>query len=312
MKNDRRDAQTLARLYWAGELTAIYVPDPEDEAIRDLVRARFSAIKDQRVARQRLKGFLLRLDFRYTAKSSWTPAHLNYLARLKMPSTAQQLVFEEYKQAVTIATERVQRLSAALPTHLQSWKWKAVVQALMSLRGVDVLHAMTLIAELGDLSRFENPTQLMSFLGLTPSEDSTGPRRRQGSITKSGNEAARRALVEAAHQYRCAPRISPPLQKRQHGQSQAVRAIAWKAQVRLCGRFRTLQSHRKKSQVIVTAIARELSGFVWAIACTALGKAPPERVQVCAPSIPSKTRSQLKIKTYVLKPHLKLPARPAK
>lgn len=277
IKNDRRDALTLARGYRAGELTAIHVPDPEDEAVRDLVRARFATVKDQRVARQRLKGFLLRLNFRYPGQTSWTPAHLNYLARLKMPTPAQQLVFEEYKQAVTVATERLDRLTQALPKHLATWKWKPVVQALMCLRGFHVIHAMTVIAELGDLSRFENPTQLMGFLGLTPSEDSSGPRRRQGSITKSGNEAARRALVEAAHQYRQPPRLTPTLQKRQHGQSQAVRAIAWKAQQRLSDRYHTLQAHHKKPPVVVTAVARELAGFVWAIVCTAVGKAPPAR-----------------------------------
>lgn len=332
IKTDRRDALTLARNYRAGELTAIHVPDPADEAIRDLVRARFASVKDQRVARQRLKGFLLRLDFRYEGKTSWTPAHLNYLARLKMPSPAQQLVFEEYKQAVTVASERLQRLTEALPQYLETWTWKPVVLALLCLRGVDVIHGMTLVAELGDLSRFENPTQLMGFLGLTPSEDSTGPRRRQGSITKSGNEAARRALIEAAHQYRQAPRLSPTLQKRQHGQSQAVRAIAWKAQVRLCERFRTLQSHRKKSQVVVTAVARELSGFVWAIVCTALGCAPTLRAPAPAPGAssrrpapspkpgqtpirketPTAVKPKPKPKTYVLKPHLKFPARSAK
>jgi transposase len=312
VKNDRRDADHLARLYRAGELTSIHVPAPEDEAIRDLVRARFAAVKDQRVARQRLKGFLLRLDFRYQGKSSWTPAHLNYLGTLKMPSAAQQLVFEECKQLITLATERLQRFTVALPIHLETWKWKPVVQALMCLRGVDVIHAMTLMAELGDLSRFENPTQLMGFLGLTPSEDSTGPRRRQGNITKSGNEAARRALIEAAHQYRQPPRLSPPLQKRQHGQSPAVRAIAWKAQLRLCARFRTLQSHRKMPQVIVTAVARELSGFVWAIVCTAMGKAPKPQAQASA--VPSQPNAEGKTKSrvYVLKPAVKFQARSAK
>jgi transposase len=314
VKNDRRDAQTLARLYRAGELTSIHIPDPEDEAIRDLVRARFAAVKDQRVARQRLKGLLLRLDFRYTGTSSWTPAHLNYLADLKMPSPAQQLVFEEDKQIITLASERLQRFTTALPLHLADWKWKPVVQALMCLRGVDVIHAMTLIAELGDLSRFDNPTQLMGFLGLTPSEDSTGQRRRQGSITKAGNEAARRALVEAAHQYRQPARLSPTLQQRQHGQPQAVRAIAWKAQLRLCTRFRTLQSHRKISQVIVTAVARELSGFVWAIACAAMGKAPKPQAAVALATASSQSKSEKKPKSkvYVLKPQLKLPKRSAR
>jgi len=298
LKTDRRDAQGLARAFRAGDLTAIYVPTPEDEAIRDLVRARDAAIRDQRRARARLKGFLLRLDFRYSGKTSWTQAHQNYLAMLTMPTPVQQLVFEEYKQAVTSATELVQRLTAALPKYLEGWKWKPVVQALMCLRGFSVIHAMVLVAEIGDFTRFDKPTSLMGYLGLVPSEDTSGPRRRQGGITKSGNEPARRALVEAAHNYRLTPRIGYKLQQRQHGQSQAVRAIAWKAQLRLCTRHKTLRARLKKPQIVVTALARELVGFVWAIACTAMGK-PPSMRQAAAPSTPTKSR------TYILKHNMK-------
>jgi transposase len=154
LKTDKRDAQDLARNFRSGDLSGIYVPTPEEEAIRDLVRARDAAIRDQRRVRSRLKGFLLRLDFRYTGKTSWTQAHENYLAMLTMPSPAQQLVFEEYKQTITEATERVERLTAALPQHLDGWKWKPVVQALMCMRGIDVLHGMVLVAEVGDFSRF--------------------------------------------------------------------------------------------------------------------------------------------------------------
>jgi len=287
VKTNRRDAKMLARLFRAGELTSVHVPDEEDEAIRDLERARFSAVKDQRRARQRLKGLLLRQGLPYEGKTSWGPAHLNYLARLKMPNVAQQIAFEEYKTAITVAGERLERLSKALEAQLDGWKWKPVVLALMTLRGIQTINAMTLLAELGDLSRFTNPHQLMSYLGLVSSEDSTGDKRRQGGITKAGNEAGRRALIEA------------------------VRAIAWKAQQRLHGRYHHLKAKGKKTQVVVTAIARELAGFVWAIACTAVGKAPAPRVpKPEAPAHPQKNsenKSRQK-KTYQLNPAIKYSA----
>ena len=311
VKTNRRDAKMLARLFRAGELTSVHVPDEEDEAIRDLERARFSAVKDQRRARQRLKGLLLRQGLPYEGKTSWGPAHLNYLARLKMPNVAQQIAFEEYKTAITVAGERLERLSKALEAQLDGWKWKPVVLALMTLRGIQTINAMTLLAELGDLSRFTNPHQLMSYLGLVSSEDSTGDKRRQGGITKAGNEAGRRALIEAAQHYRLPARLTPSIQARQHGQSQAVRAIAWKAQQRLHGRYHHLKAKGKKTQVVVTAIARELAGFVWAIACTAVGKAPAPRVpKPEAPAHPQKNsenKSRQK-KTYQLNPAIKYSA----
>jgi len=307
VKTNRRDAKMLARLFRVGELTSVHVPDEEDEAIRDLERARFSAVKDQRRARQRLKGLLLRQGFPYEGKTSWGPAHLNYLARLKMPNVAQQIAFEEYKAAITVAGERLERLSKALEAQLDGWKWKPVVLALMTLRGIQTINAMTLLAELGDLSRFTNPHQLMSYLGLVSSEDSTGDKRRQGGITKAGNEAGRRALIEAAQHYRLPARLTPSIQARQHGQSQAVRAIAWKAQQRLHGRYHHLKAKGKKTQVVVTAIARELAGFVWAIACTALGKAPAPRAPKPEAPVPSANKSRQK-KTYQLKPAMKYSA----
>jgi transposase len=307
VKTNRRDAKMLARLFRAGELTSVHVPDEEDEAVRDLERARFSAVKDQRRARQRLKGLLLRQGLPYEGKTSWGPAHLNYLARLKMPNVAQQIAFEEYKSAITVAGERLERLSKALEAQLDGWKWKPVVLALMTLRGIQTINAMTLLAELGDLSRFTNPQQLMSYLGRVSSEDSTGDKRRQGGITKAGNEAGRRALIEAAQHYRLPARLTPSIQARQHGQSQAVRAIAWKAQQRLHGRYHHLKAKGKKTQVVVTAIARELAGFVWAIACTALGKAPTPRASKPEAPALSANKSRQK-KTYQLKPAVKYSA----
>jgi transposase len=295
VKTDARDAEQLARLFRAGELTAVRVPDEADEAVRDLMRGRLSAVFDQRRARQRLKGFLLRLGFRYPGKTSWTPAHMNYLSKLKMPHAAQQIVLEEYVQAIQSATERVERLTTQVQAQLAGWKWEPVVRALMCLRGISVINGMTLVAEIGDIDRFDNPRQLMSFLGLVPSEHSSGGKRHQGAITKAGNGSCRRALVEAAHHYWIAPRISPTLRQRQHGQPEQVRQIAWKAQQRLYARQRALSARKKKAVVVVAAVARELCGFVWAI-CRAL-KAPTAN----APVLPSTGKARV----YVLKRHLK-------
>jgi transposase len=292
IKTDARDAEQLARLFRAGELTAIRVPDETDEAIRDLIRGRLSAVFDQRRARQRLKGFLLRLGFRYPGKTSWTPAHMNYLSKLKMPHPGQQIVLEEYIGAIQSASERLERLTTQVQGQLAGWKWEPVVRALMCLRGFNVINALTLVAEIGDIERFNSPRPLMSFLGLVPSEHSSGNQRQQGAITKAGNGAARRALVEAAHQYRIPPRISPTIRQRQHGQPEAIRQIAWKAQQRLHARHRRLSSRKKRAGVVVTALARELCGFVWAIARAVPNSIQSERTQASGP-------------IYVLKPGLK-------
>jgi transposase len=283
VKTDRRDAQQLARLYRAGELTAIHVPEQEDEARRDLVRARACALDDQRRARLRLKGFLLRLGFRYAGKSSWNDAHKRYLAGLLMPQPTQQIVFQEYIHAIDAATERLQRLNQSMEDALASWKWEPVVGALMSLRGVQLLTAMTLVAEVGDMTRFSDPRQLMNFFGLTSTEHSSGNKRVQGSITKCGNRHCRRVLTEAAWHYRLRPLVSEAMQKRQEKQSKEVRLLAWKAQQRLHKRFKQL-SARKKSVVAATAVARELTGFVWAIARTVKPiprAAQPEIIRTC-------------------------------
>jgi transposase len=299
VKTDRRDAQQLARLFRAGELTAIYVPDEEDEAVRDLVRARDRSMTEQCKARLRLKAFLLRLGHRYLGKGNWSDAHLRYLSSLRFAHAGQQIAFQEYLEAVTVASERLERLSKAMEAALPSWKREAVVRALMSMRGVALLSAMTLVAEAGDMTRFDSPTQLMSYFGLTPSEYSSGEKRHQGGITKAGNGACRRALVEAAHHYRVAPRVTPAMQKRQEGQCHEVRAIALKAQQRLNGRFRLLTGRRKKSVVIIAALARELCGFVWAIACQV---SAPERLkaQAAARTLAAAKTAPAKARVYVL------------
>jgi transposase len=265
IKTDRRDCLKLARLARAGELSAIHVPDAKDEAVRDLVRAREDAISMQRQARQRLQALLLRNDIRYVGKTTWTPAHRRWIARMKLAHPQQQIAFEEYVQAVEEATARLNRLTRAIEQAVAGWRWQPVVVALQALRGVQLIHATRIIAELGDLSRFENPRQLMGFLGLVPAEDSSGGRRRQGAITKAGNASARRALVEAAWAYQHPARVTPIIARRQSGLPKAITNIAWKAQLRLCGRFRKLAARGVNRNKLVTAVARELSGFVWAI-----------------------------------------------
>ena len=214
VKTDRRDAMQLARLLRSGDLTPVYIPSVEDEAIRDVVRAREDALKDGKTAKVRLKAFLLRQDIRYEGRANWGPAHLRWLANVVCPTPAQQIVFQEYVRAVSEQTERLQRLEAELPALVQSWRWAPVVEAIQALRGVQVIAAVTLIAELGDLTRFDQPRQLMSYLGLTPSEHTSGERRRQGRSTKTGNSHARRVLVEGAWAYRYPAKVSRHLQLR--------------------------------------------------------------------------------------------------
>ena len=271
VKTDRRDALNLARLFRAGELTPIHVPDEMDEAIRDLVRCRLTAVQDLRRCRQRIKGFLLRYGRRYSGKSSWTAEHLNYLSAIKFSFPAQQIAFEELLSAVKDPADRIERLETALEEQIKTWARLPLVKALMCLRGLALINAVTWVAEIGEFSRFDHPSKLMAFVGLTPSEDSSGQRRQQGSITKTGNAACRRAVVEAAWQYRLPARVTPTIRARHHGQSKAVLDIAWKAQVRLCSRYRQLVV-RKKPVIALTAVARELVGFIWAITRTVEGK----------------------------------------
>jgi transposase len=265
IKTDRRDALMLASLARAGELTAVRVPDERDEAIRDLSRSRIDAVRARLKARQQLKALLLRHGRRYTGKSSWTAAHERYLATLSFAHRAQDIAFVEYRQTVSEAQARVERLSGALAQEVEGWRMRPLVQALMSLRGVDQLVATTLVAELGDFRRFAHPRQLMGYLGLVPSEHTSGERRRLGPITKTGNTHARRVLIEAAWNYRFPARITHSLQKRQEQQPAPIRAIAWRAQLRLSHRYRRLKARGLQHNKICVAIARELAGFLWSI-----------------------------------------------
>ena len=266
VKTDRRDAVQLARLARSGDLTAVDVPKVEDAAMRDLTRAREDAISDLKDAKFRLKAFLLRHDIRSTGRATWSPAHLRWLSEVVCPTPAQPIVFQAYGRAVHEHTERLQRLDQELQDHVKAWRLHPVVEALQALRGVQFTVAVTIVAELGDLTRFENPRQLMKYLGLIPSEYSSGERRRQGSITKAGNTHARRALVEGAWAYRYPAKVSRHIQLRLEQQPKTIQDISWKAQVRLCKRYRRLIARGKHANQVVVAIARELSAFMWAIA----------------------------------------------
>lgn len=265
VKTDRRDALTLARLFRAGELTPVRVPDADDEAMRDLTRAREDAKSVERRAKQRTAAFLLRHGHRFPGKTTWGRGYWRWLLQLSMPNPAQQIVLQEYLDAVREATARVQRLTAQLRELLPQWRWHPVVQGLMALRGVSLLVAATVVAEIGDLSRFTNPKELMAYLGLAPSEHSSGATVRRGRITKTGNGHARRVLVEAAWAYRLKARVSRHLWRRLTGLPKPICDLAWKAQIRLCGRYRRLLARGKSKNTVVTAIARELAGFIWAI-----------------------------------------------
>ncbi|MBM3820922.1 MAG: IS110 family transposase [Acidimicrobiia bacterium] len=266
VKTDRRDAVELARLLRSGDLTAVYVPTVDDEAIRDLCRARDAARVTLKDAKLRLKAFLLRLGLHYVGRADWNAAHKRYLAKVVCPTPAQQIVFQEGVRAVDEQVDRLQRIEAELQDLAPRWHRYPVVEALQALRGVQWVVALTVVAELGDLTRFDNPRQLAAFVGLVPSEYSSGSARRQGGITKAGNGRARRVLVEAAWAYRYPAKVSLHIQQRIDRLPKSLQDLGWKAQVRLCKRYRRLVARGKHPNVVVTAIARELIAFMWAIA----------------------------------------------
>jgi len=265
IKTNRRDAVTLARLHRAGELTGVWVPDEVHEAVRDLVRAREAAADDLRRKRQQLLSFLLRHGRIYDGGGHWTLAHRRWLARQAFEHTAQQIVFQEQVEAIAEAVERLHRLDGQLADIVSTWSMAPVVEAYQAMRGASFLVAVIFAAEIGDVRRFDSPPQLMAFLGLVPGERSTGETVRRSSLTLAGNRRARRALVEAAWTYRYPARVSETLRARLEGLPKAVRDIAWKAQVRLCARYRRLSATGKKLPVVVAAIAREMAAFLWAI-----------------------------------------------
>ena len=280
VKTDRRDALMLARLHRSGDLTAVWVPGPEQEAMRDLTRAREDMKGLELKARQRLGAFLLRHGRVYEGKCRWTQAHSRWLEQQAFESPVQQVVFQEYVDAVAQASARVASLQAQMHEALRGWSLAPAVAGLRALRGVDTITAMTVLAELGDVTRFDSPRQLMSFLGLVPSEHSSGSRRRRGAITKTGNGHVRRVLVEAAWSYRHPARKTAHLRRKAAAAPEEVRALAWAAQKRLCARYRHLLHAGKARNQVTTAVARELAGFIWAIACEVAGRPHASRAAV--------------------------------
>jgi transposase len=265
VKTNRRDAVGLAKLLRAGELTAVWVPDERHEAMRDLTRARAAAVSDLRAKRQQVTALLLRLGRHYAGKAPWGKAHLAWLMGQKLEHAEQRIAFEEMLLAVRQAQERIERLEEAIRAAVADWSLEPVVTALMALRGVDLVTATAFLAEIGDLTRFRTPRELMGYLGLVPSEESTGETIKRGPITKTGNRRARRVLVESAWSYRYPPRVGQAKRARVEAAPRAAQEIAWKAQARLYTRYRALVRRGKRPTVAVTAIARELAGFIWAI-----------------------------------------------
>jgi transposase len=266
VKTDRRDALMLAKLHRAGELTAVWVPDAAHEAMRDLVRARATAVRVLAKARQHLNGFLLRHGKVYAGQRTWTLAYRRWLTTVRFDHPAQQIVLQDYIHAVEDAEKRVTGLVQQIEQLLESWSMAPLVNAIQAMRGIALINAVTLVAEIGDFTRFSSPRQLMAYVGLVPSEHSTGASVRRGGITKAGNGQARRALIEGAWTYRMQARISRKLHDRIEPLPQEIRDIAWKAQLRLCARYRRLIAAGRPAVVVTTAIAREMVGFIWAIA----------------------------------------------
>jgi transposase len=273
IKTDRRDACKLAGTLRNGDLSAVWVPDEEQEAMRDLSRARDDLKAQERKARQQLNAYVLRHGHAWPSKRTrWTQTHYHWLESLRFAHDWQQVVLQEYLDAVKAASRRVVDITAQMERVLPQWSLAPVVNSLVALRGIDKLAAIVVLAELGDISRFESPKQLMAYLGLVPSEHSSGGRRRQGAITKTGNSHARRMLVESAWSYRFAARQTMHLKRKAKPASEEAKAIAWRAQKRLCGRYRTLVQAGKNTKQANVAIARELAGFIWDIVCHEMPK----------------------------------------
>jgi transposase len=267
VKTNRRDASMLARLLRAGELTAVWVPDPDHEAMRDLIRLRSVVRQIVTRARQHLQGFVLRHGRKHGRGRAWGMAYRRWLSTLAFEHSAQQVAFQDYVDAVMDAERRLKRAEEQIFGLVPEWNLRPVVDALQAMRGIALINAVVLVAEVGDFTRFSNPRQLMAYFGLVPGERSSGETVRRGGITKTGNTHARRALVEGAWAYRMKPRIGRHKVDRIEALPKVIRDIGWKAQVRLCTRYRRLRARGKTANVVNVAIAREMVGFIWSIAC---------------------------------------------
>jgi len=281
IKTDRRDALKLSGYLRSGDLSAVWVPDHEQEGMRDLTRARGDMKAQEHQARQQLNAFGRRHGHHWPSnKVRWTKTHYNWLESLDFEHPWQRVVLQEYVNAVRAATSRVTEMMNQILAALPSWSMARVVDSLVALRGIDKLAAITIMAELGDISRFDSPRQLMAYLGLVPSEHSTGLSRRQGGITRTGNTYARRMLVESAWSYRFPARQTMHLKRKAVNASDDAKAIAWHAQTRLCGRYRRLIETGKNQKTVCVAIARELVGFIWDIVCHEIPRVPAQQSSI--------------------------------
>ena len=267
VKTNRRDATMLARLHRAGELTPVWVPDADHEAMRDLIRLRGAVRQVVTRARQHLQGFLLRHGRKHGRGTAWKMAYRRWLSTLSFEHPAQQIAFQDYVDAVMDGERRLKRVEEQIFGLLPDWNLRPVVDALQAMRGIALINAVVLVTEVGDFTRFPNPRQLMAYFGLVPGERSSGETIRRSGITKTGNSYARRALVEGAWAYRMRARIGRHKVDRIEALPKIVRDIGWKAQVRLCTRYRRLRARGKTANVVNVAIAREMVGFIWSIAC---------------------------------------------
>ena len=265
IKTDKRDAIKLARLMRANELSPVYVPEADDEAVRDLSRLRETACHDRKRAKHQIKSFLLRNFISYQGSANWGPKHRRWLAELVLPHPAQQIVLQEMIHTLNERTQRLNNLDNELAHIASQWRFYPVVKAIQAMRGVSMILATGLICELGDLTRFDHPSKLMSYIGLVPSEHTSSDKRRLGAITKMGNTRARRLLVEGAHSYRYQPKVSVEMERRQEDLPQSIKDIAWQAQLRLCRRYQRLMYRGKHRNVVVVATAREMVAYLWEI-----------------------------------------------
>jgi len=277
VKTDRRDAMKLVRSLRAGDLSAVHVPTVEDESFRDLARAWSAAREDLKQARQRLKSFLLTHGVHYLGRPNWGATHRRWLSTFSFDSAWQHLAFDEHRRTIEDRMAQCQRLEAALREAVVGWRFYPAVLALQAMRGIQFTSAIGLVSELGDLSRFDHPRQLMAWIGVTPSEHSSGGKRRQGSITKTGNSYARKLLIESAWSYRHPARVSIDIQRRHEGIPKPILDRAWDAQLRLCRRYRRLVAKGKSPNVAIVAIARELIGFIWDIGRTGMAMSHPRQ-----------------------------------
>jgi len=266
IKTNRRDALQLAQLHRAGELTEVWVPDPEQEGLRDLCRTREDAVLACKKAKLNLRAFLLRHGLRYPGKRAWSKQYFKWLETVKFEFTAQQVVLQDYIDTTDRAMKRIGALEKQMAVEFEQWDWKPIGEALMALRGVDLITAMAILTEIGDLRRFDTAREFMGYLGLVPSEFSTGKKQTRGAITKTGNSHVRRLLVESAWCYRHPPRKTTHWKKRAQQSSEQVQDISWKAMLRLHQRYWRLVNRKVKTAKAITAVARELAGFVWAVA----------------------------------------------